>query len=273
MQEPTLQQSPEMIAAAALGINVSEIVAVERIKHGLTNDSWRVRTGRGAVIVRSSNASTELLRIDRLSEARVLALVASAGIGPEVLVCDPARHVLVTRDLGQTWSAEDAHVSANIERIAQVLRKLHALPAPSGVRNVDLIETMHGYLRSLDERGRRTKATAKETRERGERAALALRQHAGACLCHNDVHHLNVVDDGTLRLIDWEYSGIGEPMFDLASICVYHGYDRTEREHLLEAYSTHPDETAANRLDLACWLFDYIRELWSEVRREAQERV
>src|SRR5690606_7824754 len=111
--------SPEAIAAAALDIGASEIVAVERIKHGLTHDSWRVRTGRGAVIVRSSNASAELLRIDRLSEARVLALVASAGIGPEVLVCDPARHVLVTRDLGETWCAEDAHVSANIERIAQ----------------------------------------------------------------------------------------------------------------------------------------------------------
>jgi thiamine kinase-like enzyme len=269
MVDSAVQCAPEAIAAAALGVGVGAILSVERIKHGLTNDSWRVRTERDAVIVRSSNTSEELLRIDRASEARVLAAVAAAVIGPEVLVCDPDRHVLVTRDLGETWSAGEAHVSGNIERIAQLLRRLHALPVPSGVRDVDLIETMRGYLRSLDQRGRSTNATAKKTRERGESAALALRQGARACLCHNDLHHLNVVDNGSLRLIDWEYSGIGEPMFDLASICVYHGYSRFEREHLLQAYAVHPDATALNRLELACWLFDYIRELWSEVRQEA----
>ncbi len=269
MSESTQQNSARSIAAAALGVSVGAILSVERIKHGLTNDSWRVRTSRDAVIVRASNTSEELLRIDRASEARVLGVVATAGIGPEVLVCDPARHVLVTRDLGETWKAEDAHVSGNIERIAQLLRALHALPVPPGVRSVDLIETLRGYLRSLDELGCRTSATEKRTRERGERAALALQQGARVCLCHNDVHHLNIVDDGRLRLIDWEYSGIGEPMFDLASICVYHQYDRFEREHLLEAYVEHPDPAAANRLELACWLFDYIRELWSDVREKA----
>jgi thiamine kinase-like enzyme len=263
------QDSARSIAAAALGVSVGAILSVERIKHGLTNDSWRVRTARDAVIVRASNTAEELLRIDRASEARVLRVVAAAGIGPEVLVCDPARHVLVTRDLGETWRADDAHLSSNIERIAQLLCSLHALPVPSDVRSVDLIETMRGYLRSLDERGSRSSVTDRQTRERGERAALALRQGARDCLCHNDVHHLNVVDDGRLRLIDWEYSGIGEPMFDLASICVYHQYDRFEREHLLEAYLDHPDPTAPNRLELACWLFDYIRELWSEVREES----
>lgn len=260
---------PEVIAAAALGVGTSAILSVEQIKHGLTNDSWRVRTERDAVIVRASNRSEETLRIDRMSEARVLAAVAAAGIGPEVLVCDPARHVLVTRDLGRTWSADDARVAGNIERIARLLRRLHALPAPTGVRTVDLVETMRGYLKSLDERGRQTAATAQRTRERGEHAALALRQHAVACLCHNDVHHLNVVDGDTLRLIDWEYSGIGEPMFDLASICVYHQYDRAERERLLDAYGAGVGATAIHRLELACWLFDYIRELWSEVRQQS----
>ena len=254
-------EPPEVIAAAALGVGTSAVLSVEQIKHGLTNDSWRVRTERDAVIVRASNRSEEALRIDRISEARVLAVVADAGIGPEVLVCDPARHVLVTRDLGETWRADDAHVANNIERIARLLRRLHALPAPAGVRTVDLIETMRGYVKSLDESGRHTAATAQRTRERGEHAALALRQHAVVSLCHNDVHHLNVVDSGTLRLIDWEYSGIGEPMFDLASICVYHEYDRSERERLLDAYGAGVDANAIHRLELACWLFDYIREI------------
>ena len=95
---------------------------------------------------------------------------------------------------------------------------------------------------------------------------IALSQGAARCLCHNDVHSLNIVDNGTLRLIDWEYSGIGEPMFDLASICVYHRYARPDRERLLDAYVTSASSNAAHQLELACWLFEYVKDLWTEVR-------
>ena len=254
------------IAAAALGISTAQIVRVERIKHGLTNDSWRVLTKSDAVIVRISNAAEALLQIDRRSEATVLQLVAAAGLGPEVLVCDVARRVLVTRDLGRTWDEKDARLAANISRLGGLLRHLHALPLPAGVRRVALVETLRGYLRALDERGHRSRLNSEATRKRGEHAALALSQGSQECLCHNDVHYLNIIDNGCLRLIDWEYSGIGEGMFDLASVCVYHRFDKRQRDLLLSANLQEPDPAAAQRLDLACWLFKYVRELWMAVR-------
>jgi thiamine kinase len=258
--------APRDIAAAALGIAAAQIVTVERIKHGLTNDSWRVRSESEAVIVRISNAAETLLQIDRRSEAAVLQLVAAADLGPEVLVCDLARRVLVTRDLGGTWNEEDAHLNSNISRLGALLRHLHALPLPTGVRRVDLVETLRGYLRALDERGHRSRLNNEVTRTRGEHAALALKQRSQECLCHNDVHHLNIIDNGGLRLIDWEYSGIGEGMFDLASACVYHRFDKSQRDLLLSSYLQAANSVAAQRLDLACWLFEYVRELWMAVR-------
>lgn len=266
---PLDAMDPRNIAAAALDIAPAQIVTVERIKHGLTNDSWRVRAERGAVIVRISNAAEALLQIDRASEAKVLQLVASAGLGPEVLVCDIARRVLVTRDLGRTWDEADAAVAANIVRLGEVLQRLHALPVLSGVRHVDLVDTLRGYLRALDERGHRSRLNAEATRARGEHAALALKQGSHECLCHNDVHHLNIIDNGSLRLIDWEYSGIGEALFDLASVCVYHRFDQDQRDLLLASYLREPNSNASHRLDLACWLFDYVRELWMAVREAA----
>src|SRR5690606_21605043 len=128
------------------------------------------------------------------------------------------------------------------------------------------IETVKGYLDVLAQRASGSQLTTSATRTRAEHAALALRQGASRCLCHNDVHGLNIVDSGSLRLIDWEYAGIGEPMFDLASICVYHHFTRPERERLLEAYSTTPQSNAAHQLELACWLFEYVKDLWTEVR-------
>lgn len=264
---------PGEIAAGALGVDVLEVRSVERIKHGLTNDSWRVRTARDAVIVRLSNTAEQALQIDRQSEARVLALVAAVGLGPEVLMCDPARHVLVTREAGRIWTEVDAHLAGNIERVAGILRQLHALGAPSDIRRVDLVETVRGYLTALEERDHHSQLTTSTTRTRAENAALALRQDGVECLCHNDVHSLNIVDNGALRLIDWEYSGIGERMFDLASICVYHRYDRHERDRLLDSYLQQRMSSAASQLELACWLFEYVRELWMEVRGNPSDEV
>ena len=89
--------SPALVGAAALGVEPESVVDVEPIKHGLTNESWLVRTRTDAVIVRSSNPAANELRIDRASESVVLEVVAAAGIGPPVLLNDPQRNLLVTR--------------------------------------------------------------------------------------------------------------------------------------------------------------------------------
>jgi thiamine kinase len=85
-------------------------------------------------------------------------------------------------------------------------------------------------------------------------------------LCHNDVHHLNLVDDGRLWLIDWEYAGQGDPYFDLASFCCYHTLSNSARRELLRTYLGQDNNAAVERLQRMCWVFNYIRDLWFAVR-------
>jgi len=256
---------PGDVAAALPGGR--KVREVERIKHGLTNESWLVSTDQDVLVVRMSNTSEESLQINRASEALILGAVADAGIGPEVLLCDPARHLLVTSYMGPTWSEADAAFGDNIVRIAAVLRRLHALAPPQGLHSVDLLAVIDGYLQTLDENSVHCAATVSAMRIRSREIASMLQRDSVARLCHNDVHALNIVatQDG-LRLIDWEYAGLGERMFDLASICIYHGYDKAQRERLLLAYTAVSDRIGMHRLELACWLFEYIRDLWTAVR-------
>jgi thiamine kinase len=253
------------VAAVAIGLGVGAIREIEPIKHGLTNRSWLVTTERDRFVVRISNQATADLQIDRKSEAAVLQLVADAGIGPEVLRVDLGRRVLVTRYLGATWSELDAQLPENIDRAAALLRQLHALEVPGSVRVVDLAATVHGYLRTLAERGIRSDLTSQPLRVCADETALQLREESRPCLCHNDVHHLNIVDGAGLRLIDWEYAGVGAPLFDLASLCVYHRYRRSQRKRLLSAYAGSSEAVSLRRLESACWLFEYIRDLWLAV--------
>ena len=84
--------------------------------------------------------------------------------------------------------------------------------------------------------------------------------------------HLVHVADGAVDAQEDRADGaavgqtIGEPLFDLASVCVYHRYGKVERERLLAAYGESRGKISSQRLELACWLFDYIRELWMAVR-------
>jgi thiamine kinase-like enzyme len=258
--------SPAEFAAEALGRSIDGVQLVEEIKHGLTNESWRVKLDGQYVIVRISRADESALQIDRASEAVILQAVARAKIGADVLLCDPARHVLVTRDLGATWNEADPTLHSNAVRLAYLIRRLHELPTPHGTREVNLINAMRGYLRTLDEHGKTPAPAMPQLRQRGEEVGQTLAIDTRPCLCHNDIHHLNIVDGAELRLIDWEYAGVGEPMFDLASVCVYHSLSREQRADLLRAYAVNPLYAQWHRLELACWLFEYIRELWMEVR-------
>jgi thiamine kinase len=263
---PGSSDVPAQVVAVALDLGAGAIRDVEPIKHGLTNRSWLVRTDSDRFVVRISDESAQELQIDRASEAVVLHVAARAGIGPEVLRCDPQHGILVTRYLGATWTERDVHSLDNIDRLAGLLRRLHQLEVPAGVRSVDLASTAHGYVRTLQERGTHSSLTLPAVRECADKAALQLSKGFTSSLCHNDVHHLNVVDGDSLRLIDWEYAGVGEPLFDLASVCVYHRYRRSQRERLLSAYAAPSEAVSWQRLELACWLFDYIRDLWMAVR-------
>ena len=78
--------------------------------------------------------------------------------------------------------------------------------------------------------------------------------------CHNDVHARNLLDDGRrLLLVDWEYGGVGDPMFDLAGVVSHHSLDEHGVGVLLEAYGTRINGAC---LRDACWAYDYVQWLW-----------
>lgn len=256
------------VAADTLGVRAAAIKQVSRLKGGLTNESWHAVSAAGDVVVRISTADEVALQINRISECRVLAVVDEAGLGPQVLRCDPAQRVLVTRFIpGTSWNQDDARVPGSIVRLAGLLKRLHSLECDAGIAVTDLPAILRHYWATLSEQ-RLPDPPGPWTRDVMLRFAESLSQEAGHCLCHNDVHPLNLLDTGRLWLIDWEYAGIGSPWFDLASACCNHGYDETQRQHLLRHYLGFDDSPAAARLKAACTLFDYIRQLWLAVRGE-----
>jgi thiamine kinase-like enzyme len=84
---------------------------------------------------------------------------------------------------------------------------------------------------------------------------------------HHDLLPGNLIDDSErLWLIDWEYSGFGTPMFDLANLADNGGYDDALGLRLLEAYFDKPPDAATERAFAAMKAASALREtLWAEV--------
>lgn len=254
------------VAAEVLKVSPSSLIAT-RIKGGLTNESWLVQGEHDAVVVRISTADEQALQLNRASETEVLQLVQHAGIGAEVLLCAPERRLLVTRKLpAETMNVEFMRDPVVLRSITALLRRLHSIPAPASVQQSDLMAILHGYWLTLDAH-HEPQHVSTDTRSYATEIALESAAVAQRCLCHNDVHHLNLMSDGQrLWLLDWEYAGIGDPFFDLAALCCYHDYSPSLRDQLLLAYRGELVDDDIQRLQRMCWLFDYIKVLWLRVR-------
>lgn len=257
---------PVHVAAEVLKVTPTTLTAT-RIKGGLTNESWLVQGGAEAVVVRISTADEHALQLNRPSETLVLQRVQQAGIGAEVLLCAPERRLLVTRQLpAETLTVETMRDPATLRDLTALLRRLHSITVSELVQQTDLLAILQGYWRTLDDHPNH-QGEAAETRDYAAEIARESAGVANRCLCHNDVHHLNLMSDGNrLWLLDWEYAGIGDPFFDLAAVCCYHDYSQALRNQLLLAYRGELTTADSLRLQRMCWLFDYIKVLWLTVR-------
>jgi thiamine kinase-like enzyme len=230
---------------------------------GLSNRAWRLDTSEARWFVRLGHPLVESLGVDRRSECAALRTAAAAGLAPDVLVCEPADGLLVTRFVdGRTWSAADARSPGNVRRVAACMRRLHGLPVPDGVHEVDYGRQAGRLAAALPDRDANGAVLA-------QRAAAAFARIGGryaTTLCHNDLHHLNLLDDGNrLWLVDWEYGGRGNPLFDVASFLALHDLGPALTEAFLESYGRLPPVDRSH-LDDARWLFDYVQWLWYRTR-------
>jgi thiamine kinase-like enzyme len=236
------------------------------IRGGLSNHAWRVDHDGSSYFVRLGGSGSASLGVDRRSECHLLEAVSAAGLAPEVLVCDPGADLLVTRLVrGETWTGQAARETSNLLRIGAALRILHSLPLRPGIRPVSFA----AQAKFLEDQLRATGSIHAEARRV---AASAFERLAGreaiVTLCHNDLHHLNILDDGErLWLVDWEYGGCGDPFFDLASFLCQHESTREQRQVLLNSYAGDAG-APIDLVEAACRAFDYVQWLWYRLQAE-----
>jgi thiamine kinase-like enzyme len=200
--------------------------------------------------------SNQAIALDRSCELAILGRAAEAGLAPHIVFSDIERGILVTEFLtNPVWSSSDLQQAKNLEALADLLRRVHALPACG--MNLDLNLSAVRYEEFL--RGRHG-LHAYATRCVDVISSIPATGHL-VC-CHNDIVADNIISSQPLKLIDWEYAGDNEPLFDLASIICFHNLDERNSHVLLDAYSGGANAALRERLIDQMRVFDAIQWLW-----------
>lgn len=87
--------------------------------------------------------------------------------------------------------------------------------------------------------------------------------------CHNDALYENFIKgtDGTIFLIDWEYSGMNDPMADFAALFIEAGFEKENEDYILEKYFEGAVPVNA-REKILCYeiLWDYLWSQWTVIK-------
>jgi thiamine kinase-like enzyme len=230
---------------------------------GITNHNLKVELeADGTYVLRVAGRDTELLGIDRSVELEATEAAADLGVGPEVVGFVEPEGWLVTRFIaGTTPSSEVMREPAMLRRVGTTLREIHSGPAISG--RFDSFRVVERYLALAVERGAAEPAAYAWAHALAARIEVA-RSSSARCFCHNDLLNANFIDDGTrLRVVDWEYAGMGDPFFDLANFSVNHQLERDQRRELLSAYADEvlPDHHR-RALELMRFMSDFREGMW-----------
>lgn len=233
---------------------------IEPCPGGRTNRNYRVVCGDQAYFAR---VGVDLPHhgITRANEARCCRLAAAAGIGPAII--HAGEGVLVTEFVaGRTLVQSEAIEDAILRRLAASLRRLHEAPAPGDLVVFDPVAISRRDLAALP-----ADRLSPERRRRALHLLEAAPMLRPRCLIHADLIPENViVTDDRLALVDWEYSGLGDPAIDLASVMVHFGLDRRQTELLVASYGAADFATVRALGPILA-----VREaLWCEVQLQAE---
>lgn len=261
---------PRLHELMALVFSDSEWKDIERLG-GMTNHSYKITRADGqAYLVRIPGDGTEQM-INRLDERKSTELGCKLDIdSPLLYFGDDGRKVMEYIHDPQPMNEEVMRRNENLLQAAKLFRRLHTCGVDTGVR-FDVFEMADLYEKIIREGGIAFYEDYDEIKQTvmNIKAEVDKDGEAPKVPCHNDSLMGNWVLDGNgrLYLIDWEYSGMNEAMWDLSCLSIEAAYTSENDEKLLNAYYDREATVEEKKRFVAAKLYvDYLWTLWGLTR-------
>ncbi len=210
---------------------------------GITNLNYKIETDGKAYVLRITGADTDKLGIRRDVEYHANTEAGKLGVAPEVLYFIEPEGYLLTRFVsGKHLPPDVITLPVNLQRVARKLRLFHnRAPQLNGEFNVfRRVEMLTGTSKLYNSLFPFDFDWMMHKMNQVEEALL--KDPYVPTPCHNDLLNLNWLDEdvpgelGEIRLLDWEYAGMGDVVYDLANFSLHHQLSDDQVRLLLKEY-------------------------------------
>lgn len=215
----------------------ARINGIEVLPGGLTNSNYKVTVNNTDYALRIAGDGTEEY-LNRPAEKVAAGMMSDIGINAGVIYYDEKSGNQVCKYIhGKTLHIPDFKEDKYIKMAARTFKKYHG-SGKEFISRFDLLKETYGYRNLLIEKNYGFYDGAEKFEENIEKVRAAFEQNPPKLgPCHNDPLCENWLDDGeNFYLIDWEYCGINDPMFDLAALCLEAELSEEQERLLLGEY-------------------------------------
>ena len=210
---------------------------------GITNLNFKIEADGKSYVIRLAGEGTDMLGIKRDVEHAANKVAGELGIAPEIMYFIEPEGYIVTRFInGKRIMPEDIVKPDYLVRVAQKLRLFH--------RNAPKLKGEFNVFRRVEMLTKTAKARGAQFPSDWDFIMKKMREAEKALLkdpykptpCHNDLLNLNWLDEevagdiGEIRLLDWEYAGMGDIFFDLGNFSHHHRLNEEQVRIFLTAY-------------------------------------
>jgi len=237
---------------------------------GLTNLVHRVDVGDDAVIVRIPGEGTEAY-IDRGIELYNARAAAKAGVSPEVIHGDGDSGLMISQAVPNIETmTPDLFGSrkGSPARAGAALAKLHNSGQVFKFR-FELFAMIDDYLKILSTKDVALPEGYHDVVAAAEPVKSVLSQaNIQLAPCHCDPLCENFLDDGALMwIVDWEYSGMNDPLWDLGDLSVEAGMNDAQDHEMMVAYfGREPTSAETGRMVIYKAMCDLLWTLWGLIQ-------
>ena len=236
---------------------------------GLTNRNYRIDGPAGCFVLRLAGEGTAQY-IDRTVEEHNARVAADAGVNAEILFFDSSDGTMLSRyvDGSVTMDPEKFNDHASVGRAARAFRKLHQCGSEFEGR-FELFEQIDNYLGVAKKLAAAIPDGYDTVHTQADAVRRALSAHVlPSAPCHCDPLAENFLDTGErMVIIDFEYSGNNDPMWDLGDLSVEAEFDgEQDRIFMTTYFDGEPPAFDLGRMVLYKAMCDLLWTLWGVVQ-------
>lgn len=247
--------------------DISEVVSAG----GMTNKNYRICVKGKRYILRVAGIGTESM-ISRKNEMFNSSIASERGYNVETPYFNVETGIKISTFIenAETLTPRSVKKEENLKQVTRILRNLHEdneFPMKNEFnvfreleKYEDILKNSHGeFFDDYD-----------EVRERFMKLEQILKELDRVFVpSHNDLVSENLVKDteGRIYLIDWEYSGINDDMWDLAALSLENSFSEDDIELMFRLYfNGEADENSRKRLLIHQISQDLLWAVWTLIK-------